>query len=96
MIRNGGSDTHNTGSNTIKSIEPARKRNANLKNKKMQKIRKYKGRRIKDGSLVTGYAAQGTECGLTFILIPASSNSFHTVEVDPETLSLQDDEEIQD
>lgn len=94
MIRNGDSGTHNTGLNTIKSIELAR--DANLKNKKMQKIRKYKGRRIKDGSLVTGYAAQGTECGLTFILIPASSNSFHTVEVDPETLSLQDDEEIQD
>lgn len=50
-------------------------------------IQKYQGRRVKDGSLVRGYAAQGTECGKTFILIPATADSFHIVEVEGESLT---------
>ena len=50
-------------------------------------IQQYRGRRVKDGSLVSGYAAQGIECGATFILVPATENSFHIVEVDSDTLT---------
>jgi hypothetical protein len=52
----------------------------------MIKIQQYSARRIKDGSRVQGYVAQGTECECTFILTPATANSFHTFEVDAETL----------
>ena len=50
----------------------------------MIKIQQYAARRIKDGSRVQGYVAQGTEC--TFILTPVTANSFHTFEVDADTL----------
>lgn len=50
------------------------------------KIKQYSGRRIKDGSLVCGYVAQGTECGRAYILVPASRNSVRVIEADPESL----------
>ena len=52
----------------------------------MAHIQIYQGSRVKDGKPVRGYAAQGTEFGKTFILIPASKDSFNVVEVDGESL----------
>ena len=54
----------------------------------MIQIQKYKARRVKDGALVSGYAAVGAESGVAWIMIPTAGtdNQFHCVEVDGETL----------
>lgn len=52
----------------------------------MKEIKQYKARRIKDGAIVRGYAAQETESGMVWIMIPAGESSFHIVEVDGETV----------
>lgn len=48
-------------------------------------IQQYRGRRVKDGSLVHGYAAYSEE-GRTYIMIPAMGNSFHIVEVSADSV----------
>jgi hypothetical protein len=50
------------------------------------KIQKYTGRAVKNGVTVRGYAAQGTECKKSFILVPAGEKSFHIVEVQEDSL----------
>lgn len=52
----------------------------------MANIQIYQGNRVKDGKPVRGYAAQGSECGKVFIMVPAGEASFHTYEVQPDSI----------
>lgn len=52
----------------------------------MKKIKQYMAKRIKDGAIVRGYAAQEPKSGRVWIMIPAGESSFHIVEVDGETV----------
>ena len=49
-------------------------------------IQQYQGKRIKDGKVVRGYAARGTECARAFIMVPVGAAEVSTVEVDPYSL----------
>jgi hypothetical protein len=49
-------------------------------------IQQYQGKRIKDGKVVRGYAARGTECARAFIMVPVGPADVSTVEVIPESL----------
>ena len=59
----------------------------------MVNIQRYSGRRVKGGATVTGYAAVGYESQAAWILIPAegSNDSFHIVEVEPDSIQEVDD-----
>lgn len=49
-------------------------------------IQQYQGRRIKDGKIVRGYAARGTECSRVFIMVPVGTVDVSIVEVDTDSL----------
>jgi hypothetical protein len=49
-------------------------------------IQQYQGNRIKDGKMVRGYAARGTECSRAFIMVPVGPADVSTIEVDPDSL----------
>lgn len=52
----------------------------------MANIQIYQGSRVKDGEPVRGYAAQGSECGKVFVMVPAGEASFHVFEVEEGSL----------
>ena len=52
----------------------------------MANIQIYQGNRVKDGKPVRGYAAQGSECGKVFVMVPAGEASFHVFEVEEGSL----------
>jgi hypothetical protein len=49
-------------------------------------IQQYQGKRIKDGNVVRGYAARGTECQRAFIMVPVGPADVSIVEVEPDSL----------
>lgn len=57
-------------------------------NETIMKVPMYTGRRIKDGSLVAGYAAIGGEGNTAWIMAPTimSDDQFRMFNVDPESL----------
>lgn len=54
----------------------------------MQYIQKYAANRVKDGSLVVGYAAIGYESTTAWIMVPTkgTTDQFHMVQVNPESI----------
>ena len=61
-------------------------------NEKIMNVPMYTGRRIKDGSLVAGYAAIGSEGHTAWIMAPTamSDDQFRMFNVDPESLERID------
>jgi hypothetical protein len=61
-------------------------------NEKIMKIPMYMGRRIKDGSMVAGYPAIGSEGNTAWIMAPTdvSDDQFRMYNVDPESLERID------
>ena len=61
-------------------------------NETIMKIPMYMGRRIKDGSLVAGYPAIGSEGNTAWIMAPTdvSDDQFRMYNVDPESLERID------
>lgn len=49
------------------------------------------GRRKDNGAEVKGYAARGTECDRWFILVPVLPTKVSIVEVDPDTMLMNDE-----
>ena len=80
------------GELTRRFREALKDKNQKQINETTMNVPMYTGRRIKDGSLVAGYAAIGSEGHTAWIMAPTdvSDDQFRMYNVDPESLERID------